>query len=146
VNTPEARGPRFAFALAGVFGAVAALGLLLGVLVNPVTIGFAVPFGVAAYFLWHHASGRVTRDARRAADTSTRAERARADPRTRGANGFGARETRREDGGTRPNREGADRSLSEREAYEVLGLEPGAGQVAIREAYRQRVKAVHPDR
>jgi hypothetical protein len=31
------------------------------------------------------------------------------------------------------------------EAYEALGLEPGADREAIREAYRERVKETHPD-
>lgn len=31
------------------------------------------------------------------------------------------------------------------EAYRVLGLEPGAGQEAIREAFREKAKALHPD-
>jgi len=30
-------------------------------------------------------------------------------------------------------------------AYEVLGLEPGAGPEAVRAAYRERVKDAHPD-
>jgi hypothetical protein len=36
----------------------------------------------------------------------------------------------------------ADRTAA---AYEVLGLEPGAGPEAVRAAYRERVKEAHPD-
>jgi curved DNA-binding protein CbpA len=36
-------------------------------------------------------------------------------------------------------------SPSDREAYRVLGLDPGANQRAIRDAYRRKVKDVHPD-
>lgn len=31
------------------------------------------------------------------------------------------------------------------EAYRILGLEPGAGDEAVRRAYREKVKKVHPD-
>ena len=35
--------------------------------------------------------------------------------------------------------------LAAGEAYDTLGLEPGADQAAIRDAYRERIKEVHPD-
>ena len=35
--------------------------------------------------------------------------------------------------------------MSEREAYEVLGLEPGAGADEIKEAYRYLIANLHPD-
>lgn len=35
--------------------------------------------------------------------------------------------------------------MTRREAREVLGVAPDAGQERIRDAYRERVKAVHPD-
>lgn len=36
-------------------------------------------------------------------------------------------------------------TMSKKEAYNVLGLEPGAGDVEIRKAHRRLIKQVHPD-
>ena len=50
---------------------------------------------------------------------------------------------RHRDAGQRgPARSGA---MSDEEAYEILGLQPGAGQEAIREAHRGLMKRIHPD-
>jgi len=37
-------------------------------------------------------------------------------------------------------------SLTEREAYEILGLEPGASREDIRAAHRRLIQRLHPDR
>jgi len=35
--------------------------------------------------------------------------------------------------------------MTERDAYETLGLDPGADQEAVRSTYRERAKRLHPD-
>ncbi len=42
----------------------------------------------------------------------------------------------------RPLRPGA---MSEKEAYEILGLDAGAGEDAVRAAHRSLIKKIHPD-
>jgi curved DNA-binding protein CbpA len=35
--------------------------------------------------------------------------------------------------------------MTRQEAYQILGLEPGASQEEIHQAWRRLIKAVHPD-
>ena len=131
-------GRRLLGVIAGVFAALTALFVLLGVTVTPVALVLALPFGATAYFLWYHASGRLA-DRVAASAGARRAGRAR-DATT------GPRGQRRE---RREARDAQRESASEREdaaAYRVLGLDPDADADAIESAYRERIKEVHPDR
>lgn len=123
---------------------IAALQFVLGFVYSPLLFAVAVPFAAAAYAVWYHASGRLR----------ARVERGRAGEyrRTDPGGGFGAgpRESfdgRRGDGGRRrerPTDRGED-TPSAAEAYRILGLDPDADAEAVRRAYRERAKAVHPD-
>ncbi len=51
-----------------------------------------------------------------------------------------ADETQRQSAAARPS------SMSTKEAYQILGLEPGASDTEVRDAHRRLIKQVHPDR
>lgn len=57
----------------------------------------------------------------------------------------GWREDAQRDGD--PGKGGAPGSgaMTQQEAYEILGLQPGAGEEAVREAHRALMKRIHPD-
>jgi hypothetical protein len=76
----------------------------------------------------------VTEEARRRARQQARERRGRA------ADGGRGQRRRR-----RASRPGAESGPTAREAYRTLGVEPGADESAVKEAYRQRIKEVHPD-
>ncbi|MFB6135184.1 MAG: J domain-containing protein [Halobacteriaceae archaeon] len=121
--------------LAGTFGAMAGLLLVAAVVVGPVVLAVAIPFAAVAYVLWYHASGRLERRAYRTARRRESRRRAR----TRAASA-GPR------GASRPPPPRRERGLSREEAAGVLGVTPDASPEAVRRAYRERVKEVHPDR
>ncbi|MFB6117313.1 J domain-containing protein [Halosegnis sp.] len=141
--------------LAGVFAGMTVLLVVLAAVFRELVVLFvAIPFAAATYFFWQHASGRLRERLRR------QAARARAtDQGDTDRGGFGAgprfgdaqsrfdRETRQADGGARGRRPpDPDPGPSRREAYETLGLDPGAEEAAVRRAYREQVKETHPDR
>ena len=157
--------------MAATFIGLTALLLVAGVVVSPVLLAVAVPFGVVAYFLWYHASGklrdRVRREAARAGPgereqarrRARTAEHRRSARRTAGATdgGFGGAAAGGSRGaggpgggaagGRRDPRDRAppSRGMTERDAYEALGLDRTADQETIRETYRERAKRLHPD-
>lgn len=109
---------------------IAVLLVILGAVYNLVFIVFAAPFGVAAYFMWYHATGRLT------ARVRARSARQRRGT-TRGNATNRGRRTRSSTGGHHVE--------SRREASRILGVDTDAEAETIRRAYRERVKEAHPD-
>lgn len=154
--------------LAALFGLMAVTLVVAAVLVNWAVLVVALPLAGMAALLWYHASGRLTERMRSQARRRSRGrgrQRARGQRRRRapgqpgpgpagagggpfgggprGANGVGGagrRSAGREDLGP------PDDEMSHSAALAVLDLEPGAGDEAVRAAYRRKVKQTHPDR
>lgn len=57
----------------------------------------------------------------------------------------GWREDAEEDGGPRAGGAPDSGAMTDEEAYEILGLSPGASETEIRAAHRRLLKGVHPD-
>ena len=138
--------------IAAVFAGTTVLLAVLAFAYQPFLLLFAVPFGLATYFLWYHASGRLTDRVRR---TAERGRRRRANPAGEGPSGFeGVGPGRRAAGSQRGRAGSSERRSGPRqrtneptvaEAYRTLGLDPGADEESVRAAYRERVKSTHPD-
>ena len=144
-------GDGLVIGLAAVFAGTTVLLAVLAFAYQPFLLLFALPFAVATYFLWYHASGRLTDRVRRTAD---RGRRRRANAAAKGPGGFegfgpgrraaGSRRDRADDGPReRPRRDPNEPSLAE--AYRTLGVDPGADEEAVRKAYRELAKSTHPD-
>jgi hypothetical protein len=132
--------------LASVFAGLTVVLAVLGFVYSPVALAASVAFGAATYALWYHASGRlrerVRREARAGRRTTTERGGFGAGPREdwtgpRSGGGFGGERQRR---ATQPTS-----GPSARDAYRTLGLDPGADESAIKQAYREKVKETHPD-
>lgn len=151
--------------LAAVFAGLAVLMAVLGFVYHLFLLVVAIPFGIVSYTLWYHASGRLRAQVSRQPYAERRAQ-ARAREEATGGFGAGPREEwtgpREGFGGARGDfgggagfgaerRNGRQRyapsttGLSASEAYDVLGLDPGADPDRVRRAYREKVKDVHPD-
>jgi DnaJ-domain-containing protein 1 len=158
---------RLVLYLAAVFAGLTVLLAVAALATQPFLLLLALPFAATTYFLWYHATGRLAERARRRVEhehartrTRTRTQAAadagprddwewerdweRARRRATGPNsGAGAR------AGSRAGTGSASATESRRpptdEAYRALDLEPGASTERVREAYREKVKEVHPD-
>jgi hypothetical protein len=153
--------------IAAVFAGTTVLFGVLGFVYQPLLLLFAAIFGLATYLLWYHASGRLGERIRRTAGTARERNRRRANAASRGPGDFegfgpgrraaGSGRRRRADDGWERRADGrgatAGRQWERRdpneptraEAYRTLGLDADADQAAVKAAYRERVKAVHPD-
>ena len=152
--------------MAAAFAGLTALLLVAGVVVNPLLLAVAVPFGAVTYLLWYHASGRLRERVRREAAGASATERARARQRARAAEhrrtaydtAAGARQAQGPSGGggvggvgdagatgdPRDRAPSTDR-MSPQRAYDVLGVDPTADEGSVRSAYREKAKRLHPD-
>jgi hypothetical protein len=137
--------------LAAVFAGTTVLLAVLAFAYQPFLLLFALPFGLATYFLWYHASGRLTDRVRRTAERDRRRRANAAAEGPGGFEGFGpgrrAAGSRRDRAGSnsrdRPRRNPNEPSIAE--AYRTLGVDPGADEETVREAYRELAKSTHPD-
>ena len=151
--------------IAGVFAVITVVLTAVGIFASPAVLFLAAMFAASTYFMYYHLSGRM------AASVYERVERqaATGNRRTaRGGFGAGPREA------WRPPRDGQRATAQERvrqqqyqqqrtrnrrqrqrvtrstgpsaaEAYRRLDLDPSADQTAVKRAYREKVKEVHPD-
>lgn len=108
-----------------------ALGVV-SIVVNPVILILTAVFGLTTGLMYYHLSGQM------AASVYRRVEQQAAANNGRGRTGR-TRNTRS------PPSESTEPSISEKEAYETLGVPMDADQDKIKDAYRERVKAAHPD-
>jgi hypothetical protein len=158
---------RLVLGLAAVFTGLSVLLVVLSFVYSLFLLIVAIPFGATAYFMWYHASGRMdartrarARGARRPGggglgagegapggfSRQARDARAGAEARENGRGfgpGAGGAGPRQADG--RRYAPSTTQGPTPEEAYRTLDLQPGADADAVRRAYREKVKEVHPD-
>jgi hypothetical protein len=142
---------RLVLGLAAVFAGLTVLLVVLAFVRQLFLLFLALPFAATTYVMWHHATGRLEERTRRRARARNRAGEGPGGPGpgpTSGPGGFGATARgatgRRAGAGGRATAPGQS-TIPRHEAYDVLDLDPGANEEAVRRAYRSKVKEVHPD-
>nr|WP_303647561.1 J domain-containing protein [Haloarchaeobius amylolyticus] len=161
------------FGLAAVFAGLTTVLAVVAIVTREfVVLGVALPFAATTYFMWFQASGKLRERVAAATHADGFGERRRtaqqkAQEGARGGRSRFAREARRaaEERRRRARFQQAGRVSDERrrrqrqrrtvqmsdgptrkQALSRLGLRPDADEDAIRAAYREKVKDVHPDR
>lgn len=138
---------RLLLGVAAVLAGTTVILAVLGLVYNPVIVLAAVPFALATFFLWSHATGRLHESMHR----RMRREAAQADggpDRAGGRTGdWTAGDRRRSPGpdGRGPVGHADDSTVSRRTAARVLDVAPDADEAAVRRAFRARAKDLHPD-
>lgn len=134
---------RLLLGLAAVFAGLAVALAAVALAEQPFVLLLALPFGATAYFMWHQATGRLERRTRaRAREPGPTADRRRRAAARGPRGGPWAADESGPSGGRSP---AAGSGPSPTEAYRILGLDPGADPEAVRAAYRERAKELHPD-
>jgi phage shock protein PspC (stress-responsive transcriptional regulator) len=147
--------------LAGVFAGLAVLLAIVALARQPFLLVLAVPFGLAAYLVFMGATGRAPLGGyRRVTPEEAREARATRGDREPGGRSRFAEAARQRAAGERsragPSRARAstqrgrqstqaNNTLARRDAARILGIDADAEPAAVRRAYRERVKTVHPD-
>lgn len=161
--------------LAAVFAGLTALLLAAGAVTGSVFVLFvSLPLGITAGVMWLHGTGRLAARmrARASANRAQQAQAAtgfqsgRTGQRTAGSGPFTdgrgpftgdggrfagqrrqatGRRRRTTAGRSQRRRSVAQEGMSTSEAARVLGVEPGADDVAVKRAYREQAKRHHPD-
>ncbi|MFC7028588.1 J domain-containing protein [Halomicroarcula sp. GCM10025324] len=152
--------------IAAVFAVMTVALTAVGLFANPAVLFLAAMFAASTYFMYYHLSGKMAasvyeRVERQAATGTRRTARGGfgAGPRDdwrpprdgqraageRGGNRRQRRQRRRSRTGQQRQRVQRSRGPSTAEAYQRLDLDPSADQRAVKQAYREKVKEVHPD-
>ena len=146
---------RLLLGIAAVFAGITVSLGILGFVYNLFLLVFAVPFALTSAILWYHATGRLAEHVREREVSGERGHGFGPDPRTAGARareeqrrrargrGTGGDRTRQRSGQRAPV--GGTTGPTVSEAYRILDLDLGADEETVREAYREKVKRVHPD-
>ena len=150
--------------VAVVFGVLTAVLTVVGLLSSPAVLFLAAMFGASTYLMYYHLSGKMAASVYQRVEQRAATD-GRGPRRSDGRGGFGAepreewtpprdqqrrraRQARRERGRARQQARQRTRQSTgptPTEAYDRLGLDPSADQSAVKQAYRERVKEVHPD-
>lgn len=143
--------------IAAVFIGITALMLIAGIVVSPFFLLVAAPFGGAAYLLWYQASGKLAERIRAEPAGYARSARGGGSPGGFDAGPFEGRFTQeranrqRARQGRRRQRArggggvGQQTGLSKSAAADILDVDADADAETVKSAYREKVKAAHPD-